>query len=126
MLLAWVRETEPLVRNEVAQGSFAFSGLYQSGEHSASRSEVRGSYLSLLQRADDCLVEFFSRRVGHSEPLEVTQVVVTQATCKDQNALLSTGALSLTLGKRDPPRTSVQQRLRPESTLFQASDYHQC
>lgn len=83
MLLAWVSETEPLVRNEVAQRSFAFGGLYQSGEHSASRSEVRGSYVSLLQRADNCLVEFFSRRVGHSEPLEVTQVVVTQATCKD-------------------------------------------
>ena len=40
-------------------------------------------------------MEFLSRRVGDGEPLEVTQVVVAQATCKDQNALLSTDAIEL-------------------------------
>jgi hypothetical protein len=61
MLRAWMGEMEPLVVNEIAQGGLAVCGLYQNGGHDAPRLGVRGSYICLLQRADNCIMELLIR-----------------------------------------------------------------
>ena len=83
MIRTWVSEAETLVRDEIKQSGFTFRWLGESDKHDLPRSELRAPYICLLQRADNCIMEFLVRRSRSGESCKVAQVVVAQATCKD-------------------------------------------